>query len=466
LCVAQFVDVLDVNAVIVALPSIGRDLGFSGEDLQGVISAYMLFFAGFLLLAGRMADLFGRRRMFMVGLALFAAASLVCGLAGTPLVLVAARAVQGLGAAITSPAALSIITATFAAGGERNLALGVWTAVAAAGGAAGLVVGGLITGGLGWGWIFFVNIPIGAAAFALAPVVLQESRDATASRRLDALGAVTVTAGLVLVVYGLTRLEAVGVRSVVTVGTLLLAAGLLAAFVFVERSVADPLVPLRIFRSRDLVGAGLVATALTAATGPTAVLATIYLQGVLGYSPALAGLAGLPFSLAVIAGSFAGSRLTGRAGARATMATGLVGVAVAGLVATGISAGGGVAYVLSGATVSGLSLGCASVASTARGTSAADEGEKGLASGLLNSCAQVGSAVGLAILFTVAAVRTDALSDGAVPTPADLVGGYRLAFLAGAALAVAGVAVARFVVREKLISAEADRPDRRASKLT
>jgi MFS family permease len=279
-------------------------------------------------------------------------------------------------------------------------------------------------------------------------VLLQESRDVAASRGLDVLGAVTITGGLVLVVYGLTRVEAVGFSSALTVGTLLLAAGLVAAFVFVERSVADPLVPLHVFRSRDLVGAGLVASALTAATGPVAVLTTIYLQGVLGYSPELAGLAGLPFSVSVIAGSFAGARLTGRAGARATMAMGLAGVAVAGLVATGISAGGGVAYVLSGATISGLSLGCASVASTACGTSAVGKRERGLASGLLNSCAQVGSALGLAVLFTVAAARTDALSGGE-PTVADLVGGYRLAFLAAAALAVAGVVVARFVMREK-----------------
>jgi MFS family permease len=296
-------------------------------------------------------------------------------------------------------------------------------------------------------------------------VLLQESRDATTSRRLDVFGAVTVTAGLVLVVYGLTRVEAVGIRSAVAVGTLLLAGGLLAAFVFVERSAVDPLVPLRVFRSRDLVGAGLVASALTAATGPTAVLATVYLQGVLGYSPELAGLAGLPFSLSVIAGSFAGARLTGRAGARATMATGLAGVAVAGLVATGISAGGGVGYVLSGATVSGLSLGCASVASTARGTSAAGEGERGLASGLLNSCAQVGAALGLAVLFTLAAARTDALAGGQ-PAPADLIGGYRLAFFAAAALAVAGVVVARFVVREEVASPEASRPDLGPSKLS
>src|SRR5918993_4601521 len=210
LCAAQFVDVLDVNATVVALPTIGRELGFTPATLQWVTTAYVLFFGGFLLLAGRLADLYGRRRMFVSGLSLFTAASLLCGLAWSPLALVVFRAAQGLGAAIVAPAALAIISTTFPEGGERNFAMGVWTAVAASGGAAGLVLGGLLTDALGWEWIFFVNVPLGAAGVALSFVLLPESRDFSASRRLDLLGAGTVTAGLVLLVLGLTRIEEAG----------------------------------------------------------------------------------------------------------------------------------------------------------------------------------------------------------------------------------------------------------------
>ncbi len=446
---AQFVDVLDVNAVVVALPTVGRDLGFSARDLQWVITAYVLFFGGFLLLAGRLADLYGRRRMFVVGLALFTAASLACGLAGSPLALVAFRAVQGLGAAIVAPAALSIISATFPEGRERNLAMGVWTAVAAGGGAAGLVIGGLITDGPGWPWIFFVNVPVGVAGIALSFVLLQADRGGRTSRRLDAWGAVTVTAGLFLLVYGLTRVEGSGLGSPLTLVTLALALVLLAAFLFVERSVADPLVPLRIFRSPDLSGSVLVAFANTATTGAVAVMAILYLQEVLAYSPTRAGLLGLPLSLSVVVGSFLGSRLTGGLGARRTMALGLLGICGGSLLITGISAEGGLAYVLSNAALAGLGLGCSAVASTTSGTSAVGDRERGLASGVLNSSAQIGTALGLAVLVTVAAARTEALAGAGEVSGVALVEGFRLAFYLAAGLAVAGALVPLFLMRGK-----------------
>src|SRR5215212_5100184 len=243
LCVAQFVDVLDINAVIVALPTIGRELGFSHGDLQWVVTSYVLLFGGFLLLAGRLADLFGRRKMFAVGLALFAASSLLCGYAWSPLALVVFRAAQGLGAAIVAPAALSIISTTFPEGRERNFAMGLWTAVAAGGGAAGLVLGGLITDVLGWEWIFFVNVPLGAAGVALSFVLLEADRGERTSRRLDLPGALTVTVGLVLLVYGLTRAEESGFGSPLTLATIVLALGLIATFLFVEHSVAAPRLP-------------------------------------------------------------------------------------------------------------------------------------------------------------------------------------------------------------------------------
>jgi len=447
LCVAQFVDVLDVNVVIVALPSIQRELGFSDEDLQWVVSAYVLLFAGFLLLAGRMADLFGRRRMFMVGLGIFAAASLVCGLAESPTVLLAGRAAQGLGAAITSPAALSIITTTFPEGRERNRALGAWTAVAAAGGAFGLVLGGVITDGLGWEWVFLVNVPIGVLGVALAPWLLSESRDPVA-RRLDAAGAVTITAGLILLIHGFTRAEEAGFGSVSTLVTLTISAACIAGFLAIESRIADPLVPLGVFRSRALVGAGFVAFTLTAATTPTWVLATIYLQRVLDYSAAFSGLAGLPLSLCVIVGAALGAGLAGRRGFRFTMVFGLLTIAAANLLLTGISAENGLAYVLVGAAMSGFGIGCASVASTATGTSALGGGEQGLASGLLNSFAQVGTALGLAALVTLAAARTDILADGTI-TPEAVVAGFRWAFYAGTVIAGTGCLVALFVVGRK-----------------
>ena len=445
LCVAQFVDVLDVNAVIVALHSIGEDLGFARAGLQWVVSAYVLFFAGFLLLAGRVADLWGRRRTFVAGLALFTAASLCCGFSFSPGMLVASRALQGLGAAITAPAALSIITTIFEEGPERDRAVAAWTAVAAGGGAAGLLLGGLITDSLGWAWIFFVNVPVGVAGISLSYVLLPESRNLSASRRLDLLGAVTVTAGLVLLVLGLTRIEETGFGSPPTLAMLGLAAASFGAFVYVERRAADPLVPLGLFRLRGLVGAALVAFALTAATGPVSVLVTLYLQGALGYSASFAGLAGLPFSLCAIAGSALGGRIAGSVGGRATMSLGLAVVAASALVTAGITAERGVGYVLAGAALSGLGIGCASVASTARGTSAVERGDRGLASGFMNTSAQVGTALGLAVLISLAAARTASLPGGAEAEA--LVAGYRLAFLVAAGVASLGVVAALYFFR-------------------
>jgi MFS family permease len=413
-----------------------------------VVSAYVLFFAGFLLLSGRVADLWGRRLTFVAGLAVFTVASLCCGLSVSPEMIVVSRAFQGLGAATTAPAALSIITTIFAEGRERDRAVAAWTAVAAGGGAAGLLLGGFITDVLGWEWIFFVNVPVGVAGIALSHVLLPESRDPAASRRLDLLGAGTVTSGLVLLVLGLTRTEEAGFGSPTTLATLGLAATFFGAFVFVERRAADPLVPLRLFRLHALVGAALVAFALTAATAPVGVLVTLYLQNTLGHSASLAGLAGLPFSLCVIAGSMMGGRISERIGGRVTMSLGLAVVAASALVTAGITAEGGVAYVLAGAALSGLGLGFASVASTARGTSAVEEGKRGLASGFMNTSAQVGTALGLAVLLTLAAARTAAQSDGAESAAEALVAGYRLAFLVAAGVASLGMVAALYFVRQ------------------
>jgi MFS family permease len=449
LSVAQFVDVLSVTIAIVALPSIQADLGFPELDLQWVVSIYALFFGGFVMLTGRAADLYGRRKMFMAGLALFASASLGCGLASTSGVLVIARAAQGLGAALVVPAALSILTTTFSEGAARNRALGVWTAAAAGGGAAGFFVGGVITGAFGWPWVFLVNVPVAVVSVTLAPVLLNESRDPVASRRLDIAGATTVTAGLLLLIYGFTRAQDAGIASPASWGSLLVAVILLASFGFIERRAETPIVPLGIFHSRTLVGANLVAFLLTGVTSPGAVLGTLYLQRILGYSPTAAGIAFVPFSLLVIAGSVAGSRLIGRIGAGATMVSGLIAVGAAMVVISGISVEGGEAYVVTGVALSGLGLGSASVASTAAGTSAASSHKQGLVAGLLNTAAQVGHAVGIAVLVTVAAARTDALAGGGEPTPADFVSGFRLAFYVGATIAIVGVLAALLRVNER-----------------
>jgi EmrB/QacA subfamily drug resistance transporter len=450
LCVAQFMDVLDINAVVVALPTIGRELGFAAGDLQWVVTAYVLFFGGFLLLAGRLADLFGRRRMFVAGLALFTASSLACGLAWSPLALVVSRAAQGLGAAMLVPAALAIISTTFPEGRERNLAMGVWTAVAAGGGAAGLVLGGLLTDALGWAWIFFVNAPVGAAGLVLSFALLEDDSGERASRRLDLPGAATLTAGLMLLVYALTRAEEAGFGSPLTLGALTLALALLAAFLLVEHRTSDPLVPLRAFRNRDLSGSALAAFANTATTSPVGVISVLYLQEVLRYSPTVAGLLGLPLSLSVVAGSLVGSRLTGTLGARRAMALGLLCICGGTLLVTGISADGGLSFVVANAVISGLALGCSAVAATTRGTSAVAKEERGLASGLLNSSAQIGTALGLAVLFAVAASRTAAVGAGVEPTAEALVAGYRWAFYAGAGIAALGAAAALGLVRPEV----------------
>ena len=450
LCVAQFVVVLDATIVAIALPEIQADLGFSRAGLQWVISAYTLVFGGFLLLAGRAADLWGRRRLFMVGLAVFTGASLVCGLAASPLTLVLGRIAQGLGAAIVAPSALSSLTAVFPEGEGRGRALGVWTAAAAGGGATGWLLGGLLTGSLGWEWVFFVNLPVGLAGISLSPFLISESRDEGAPPRLDVAGAVSVTAGLTLLVYGITRVEAAGLTAPVTLISLSSSVVLLALFVAVEGWVQNPLVPLGVFRSRALVGANLVALFLTASTTPPMLLCTLYVQQVLGFPPAQAGLVFPPFNLAVIVGSLFGPRLVARMGPRPTMVCGLVAIGAGSACLLGVSPHGGgyLLYLIPAFVLMGAGLGCASVASTTSGTAAADGGLQGLASGLLNSAAQIGTVLGLAILVPLSAARTETLAE-TIPADPALVGGFRLAFLGAAAIAACGITIATLLTKQK-----------------
>lgn len=431
LCAAQFVVVLDVTIVAIALPEVRENLGFSATGLQWVVSAYTLVFGGFLLLAGRAADLYGRKKMFALGIALFSGASLACGLAPSPLWLVASRAAQGLGAAIVSPAALSLLTTTFPEGEGRRRAVGFWTAASAGGGALGWLLGGLLTEGLGWRWVFFVNVPVGAVCLALVPVLLAETRERHRRRPLDLPGAVTATAGLMLLVYGLTEAEEAGFSSPGTLAVLATSLALVGAFVFVEHRAVDPLVPLSVFRSRELVGSCLAAAGLNAATNAPLFLCILYLQGIVGLSPTAAGLAFVPFNLSVIAGSLAGSRLSGAIGSKNMMAVGLSSIALGTLLLVGISEGGGyLGYLLPGFALMGLGVGFSTVAATASGTSAVGDAKQGLVSGLLNTAMQVGTALGLAVLVPLAAARAAGGPEAA------LVEGYRLAFFGGAGLAV------------------------------
>jgi MFS family permease len=426
LCTAQFVVVLDVTIVAVALPAIQRGLRVATADLQWIVSVYTLAFAGFLVLAGRLADLHGRRRVFMAGLALFSVASLACGLSRSVAVLVAARAVQGLGAAAVAPAALAAITAAIPDGPARRRALGVWTAAAAGGGAAGWLIGGVLTEQAGWPWVFLVNVPIGAAAVALAPALVPETRSAAPGRRLDVAGATTITVALALLVLGLTRAQVDGPGSAVAVGGIAAGLALLALFARIEARAPDPLLPAALLRADGLLHANLVAAALTASTTPPLLLCMLELQGAQGRSPLATSALFAPVNLAVIAGSLLGPRVARAGGARVAMAAGSAGVGAGAAWLLAIAGARGGPLALEPAFVAmGLGLGCASVASTAAGTAAAGAAREGVASALLNTAAQVGTALGVAVLLSVAAAA-----------------GTRTAFAGAAMVALGGAATA------------------------
>jgi EmrB/QacA subfamily drug resistance transporter len=443
LCVAQFVVVLDASIVNVALPTIGRALHCSESQLPWVVNAYVLTFGGFLLLGGRMADLIGRRSVFMGGLVLFAIASLAGGLANTSGQLIAARAVQGLGAAILSPAALSIVTTTFQDGAERTKALGVWGAVAGSGGAAGVLLGGVLTDGLGWEWVLWVNVPIGLIAAAIAPTLLAESRAAGERRHFDFAGAVSVTAGLSLLVYALVDANDAGWGSLQTVGLFVLSAVLLAAFVVIEQRAASPLMPFRIFRLRTLTGANVVGLLVGASLFSMFFYISLYMQQVLGYSAIHAGLSYLPLAITIIVSAGIASQLVTKVGFKSVMAAGLGLIAVALLWFSQISVGGSfVSDILGPSLLAAVGLGLAFVTTTIAAVSGVDEHEAGLASGLINTTQQIGGAVGLAVL---SAISISVIGDS--HAPADLTNGFQDAFLAGAGIAVIGLIATLTLIR-------------------
>ncbi len=439
-CLGQFMVILDVAIVTVALPAMRSDLHFSATGLQWVVNAYTLTFAGFLLLGGRAADLFGRRRIFLAGLGLFTLASLACGLAPGPETLVVARAVQGLGAAVLAPATLTILTTTFTESRERARALGIWSAALASGGATGALLGGILTDTLSWRWIFLINVPFGLAGVLGARAVLPESRAALASRSLDVAGALTITGSLTVLVYGLVRTDVVGWTSPETIAALLIAAGLLAAFLVIETRVATaPLVPLGLLRTPALAGANLAMLCVGGSMFAMWYFVSLYLQGVLGESPLRAGLAFLPASLAVIAGAQAGARLVPRLGPRRVLLVAPLLIAAGLLWMSRVSADGSYATDILGPIVlAALGLGLSFPPGTYAATAGVAPRNAGLASGLVNSTRQIGGAIGLAALATIAVHQTRGALAAHTGTVAEaLVEGYRRAFLVGALVAVA-----------------------------
>jgi len=445
LCGAFFMVLLDGTIVLVALPSIGADLGFSEQGLQWVLSAYALTFGGLLLLGGRAADLLGRRRLFMTGVLFFTAASLLCGLAWSPAALLAARVVQGVGAAIMTPTALSIITTTFEEGAERNKALGIWGALGGIGATAAWLIGGPLVDGPGWEWIFFINIPLGLAALALSPLLLRESRAALTRRSYDPAGALTSTGALVLLVYALVEAPDVGWGDARTILLVAGSAVLLAAFALIESRHRAPLVPLRFLRSRTLVGANAVMLLVgTVAAGVPFVL-TLYAQQVLGYSAVKFGVGSVVLAVAVTVGAIVAQAAVLKVGFRAVAATGMALTGAGSLLLTQISVGGSyLGDIFFGLLVVGPGIGLAFVTATVAALAGVAEHEAGLASGLSNTALQIGTALGVAIATTVAVSTSGrylAVNEGANPLVV-LNEGFQSAFVACVVLAGIGMALA------------------------
>ncbi|MEA2247366.1 MAG: hypothetical protein QOH46_1895 [Solirubrobacteraceae bacterium] len=456
-CFGQFMVILDATIVNVALPSIQKDLDLSTEQLQWIVNSYTLLFGGFLLLGGRAADLLGRRALFLAGLALFSAASFVNALANTGELLIIARGVQGLGAALISPAALSIITTTFAEGGDRTKAMGVWGAIAGAGGAFGLLIGGILTDVLSWPWIFLVNIPIGIGTALAALRLVPESRGEMTHRRFDLAGAMSVTGGLLLLVYAIVRAQVKGWGSLHTLGLTAVALALLAAFVIIERRSVAPLVRLGLLRVRTLAVANGVLFVVVGGLFGMFFFATLYVQEILGYSPLKAGFAFLPVTLGIIIGAtLASTVLIRRLGVKPTVVGGMS-IAALGLVvlAATTKVDGTYLGILLGLLPMSIGMGCTFVPLTLVATTGIEAEDAGLASGLFNTFQQIGGALGLAILSTLATDRTTSILGGLghAPTAQDrasgLVEGFQLAFEVSAGLMAAGVVLVVVLLRRR-----------------
>ena len=456
LSVVQFMVVLDIAIVNVALPSIQVDLGFSQQNLQWVISAYALVFGGFLLLGGRAADLLGRRRIFLAGLIVFTLASLFAGLAWSEASLISARALQGLGAAVITPAALSILSTTFVEGRERNIALGVWGAVGGFGAAAGVLLGGILTDALSWSWIFFVNVPVGVTAFILAPILLKESRDATV-KSFDALGAVLVTGGLSSLVYAITQAGQDGWLAGKTVSFFAASLIMLVGFLAWEQRHPEPLMRLGILRIKTVSGANVAGFIMGTATFSLFLMLTLYMQQVLGYSPMKTGVGYLAVAGTAIFTSAIAAQLVTRIGVKPVLAIGMTSLTGGLVYFTQVSVGGSyVADLLPGFLLIAVGLGFSFVPISIAALAGIQPAEAGLASGLINTSQQIGGALGIAALSTIATSRTsDALAGGATRAQA-LVDGFHGAFFAGVILAAIGIVAALTLIRRDELEQQVD----------
>jgi EmrB/QacA subfamily drug resistance transporter len=450
-CLAQFMVVLDATIVNVALPSIQQDLGLSEANLQWIVSAYTLVFGGFLLLGGRAGDLIGRKRLFLAGLVVFTVASLLNGLAVNEGMLIGFRALQGLGAAFISPAALSIISTTFAEGKERARALGVWAAIAIGGAAVGLILGGALTQLFSWPWIFFVNVPVGAATFVLSLRLIPESRDEHAHRAFDVAGAISVTGGLMALVYAIVKAETDGWGSLTTIGFFTLSAVLLVSFVMIEQRSKAPLVRLSIFRVRSLLTANVVM--LLAASGMFSMFFfnTLYLQRVLGYGPLEAGLAFLPFTAGIMISAGLASQFAPRVGVRPVAVLGMIVTAIGMLLLVRLPVDGTyLTDVLPSLLVTSLGMGAVFMPLTLIATTGLENEDQGLASGLFNTAQQIGGALGLAILSTVAAGQT--AKAGGADDPTALITGFHWAFAGAALFVLAGLVTMLALLRQRHVA--------------
>jgi EmrB/QacA subfamily drug resistance transporter len=458
---AQFMVVLDIAIVNVALPSIKTDLHFSQESLQWVITAYSIFFGGFLMLGGRLADLLGRRRLLMAGLLLFTVSSLLNGLAWSEGSLIAFRCLQGLGAAMLSPAALSILMTTFREGRERNLALGIWGAVAGSGGAAGVLLGGVLTSAFSWPWIFFVNVPVGVAAFAISPWLLRESRADLPDRYFDLAGAATITAGLMLLVYGMTRATQHGWGAPETIGLLAASAVLIVSFFLIESRSREPLLPLRILRLRTLAGSNLSALITTGAVFSQFFLLTLYMQQVLHYSALKTGVAYIGLTLTTIALSTLSQGLVTRFGVRRVLPVGLTLVAVALVLYAQMPVHGHYfRNLLPGFIISGVGLAFTFIPVSIGALTGVRDADAGIASGLISTTQQIGGAIGVAAATTIATTSTDSYvhshSLATTLNGSALVHGFQVAFYVLAAAAAVGAVVAALVIESQSIRAEVE----------
>ena len=443
ICIAQFMVILDATIVNVALPSIQKDLDLSVANLQWIINAYTLLFGGFLLLGGRAADLLGRKRLFLIGLVIFTVASLLNGLSTSSGMLIGFRALQGLGAALVSPAALSIISTTFEEGKERAKALGVWAAIAIGGSAVGLVLGGALTESFSWPWIFFVNVPVGVVAFLLALRYVPESKDEHAHRSYDLGGAVTVTGGLMALVFAIVKTDTNGWTSTITIVFFLIALALLASFVLIERRSPEPLVRLSIFRTRSLLTANVSMFLVASGMFAMFFFNTLYIQRVLGYAPLKAGLAFLPFTAGIMISAGIASTFAPRIGVRPVAGAGMLLTIVGMLLFGRMPVGGSYAIdVLPGMLLASLGMGAVFMSLTLVATTGLEDEDQGLASGLFNTSQQVGGAVGLAILSTIAASATKNSSFSAQ------VHGFHWAFIGAASFVAGGLIVMLAMLRK------------------